>query len=298
MMRYSHRVYLYILLFSCLPFIHACATDPPDFSDRQTAGTIEHNSIKEASGMVASRANPGIFWIINDSGNEAVVYGCDEHGKHRAKLILEGVHNRDWEDIAVGTGEKDGTFDIYVGEIGDNRAHFENIALFRFEEPILKRKKETIHIPESQISVMRLKYPDGPRDAETLLVDPISNEVVIVSKRELNVRAYQTNWKNTNDDVVTLEYLGDLPLYNVVGGDISPDGSGILLKTYASMFYWFKKPGEDFINAFSKQGHVLPYVEEVQGESVCWTIDGSAYYTVSEERDKTPAVLYCYKMNK
>ncbi|VAX19112.1 hypothetical protein MNBD_IGNAVI01-2275, partial [hydrothermal vent metagenome] len=67
-------------------------------------GIIESNEINEASGIAASRKNPGLFWTHNDSGDNARLFAFDSLGRHRGEFLLAGIQNRDWEDIAIGPG--------------------------------------------------------------------------------------------------------------------------------------------------------------------------------------------------
>ena len=57
--------------------------------------------------------------------------------------------------------------------------------LFNF---LILRTKEII-IPASEVIRYNLLYPDEPQDIETLIVDPLSNEVYLVQKNWFGTRA-------------------------------------------------------------------------------------------------------------
>ena len=59
----------YVLLVSCaLPGAEASdKADVPEFLPGRRAGTVETKLITEASGIVASRKNPPVLWVHNDS---------------------------------------------------------------------------------------------------------------------------------------------------------------------------------------------------------------------------------------
>ena len=63
---------------------------------------------KEVSGFVASARNPGVAWMVRDSGNPTVLYSFElAAGKHRIRsraFPVRGVSNGDWEDLAYATG--------------------------------------------------------------------------------------------------------------------------------------------------------------------------------------------------
>ena len=70
------------------------------------SGKVTDSQIKEASGLVASQSNSGIFWTFNDSGGPACVYAISKHGTLKYKLCLKGAYNRDWEAIATAPCSK------------------------------------------------------------------------------------------------------------------------------------------------------------------------------------------------
>src|SRR5919107_5771213 len=104
--------------------------------------TLEDRSIKESSGIVASRRNPGLFWTHNDSGGGPLVYAFDRAGRRRGTFRVEGARARDWEDIAAGPGPAEGQSYLYAADIGDNGREREFVVVYRFPEPELDASKE------------------------------------------------------------------------------------------------------------------------------------------------------------
>ncbi|KXK24942.1 MAG: putative lipoprotein [Bacteroidetes bacterium OLB12] len=172
--------------------------------------------LEEASGLVASVAHPGYFWAHNDSGNSAELFLIDSNAQIAATLLLANVPNRDWEDITLGAGPEAGKNYLYVGDIGDNRAQFPYKIIYRLEEPA-QIESGVIN----QFDTLYVQLSDGVRDSETLMVDPISSDMFIVSKREDSVRLYQfaNTWKS--GDTLTAEMKIKIPYFNTVSADIS-----------------------------------------------------------------------------
>lgn len=77
-----------------------------------------------------------------------------------------------------------------------------------------------------------------------------------------------------------------------VAGDISPNGQEVLIKTYHKIFYWNVGHRRDYVAALMAPPTQVPYIQEHQGESVCWDPNGSGYYTISEG---TSEALHYYK---
>lgn len=264
------------------------------FGDRVTRGLLEHDAIDEASGLAASRLNPGVLWTLNDSGDEPRLFALDAAGRHLGVYRLLGAEARDWEDLAVGPGPLPGRQYLYVGEIGDNRARRETKIVYRLPEPVVRPDQAPIETWLGGVETLRFRYPDGKRDAEALMVDPLTGDLYVISKREAQSRVYVAPFPQLPDSLLTLTFAGALPFNMVTAADCSADGTEVLVKTYRRVRYWVRAPGESLAETLARRGRMVPYHGEPQGESVAWAHDGSGYYTLSEEKDRIPAFLYFY----
>jgi hypothetical protein len=251
-------------------------------------GTIENPVLEEMSGLAFSKKHPNKFYTHTDSGGEVAVFVLDSEGNEIGKIRLEGVENRDWEDIAVGPGPGGNSY-VYVAEIGDNLGVHQSVQIFRFPEPG-KLSGEISLKPE----IHTYTYPAGAMDAESLFVDPISGDLFVVSKRDSKNTLFQLKSGDFGKEQVVAEELLKLPLTSATAADISQDGSKILIKNYFKVYYWERKKGESVADALSRTPKELPYVPEPQGEAVGFQPDGKAYYTISEKRFNILPVLYRY----
>jgi len=259
------------------------------YSAPHAMGTLDNHEIDEASGLVASQIHPFLLYTHNDSGGDPEVYMIDTLGKYNGKIRLEGVQNEDWEDIAVGPGAVAGSSYLYVGDIGDNNAKRDEILVYRFPEP--KQLQEEISIKPEKII---LTYPDGPRDAETLMVDPWNGDLLVLSKRDTSNTLYRATADQLDSKEAVLEKLIKLPVTMAVGGDISADGKQILIKNYWAVYYWEREQGESLAEVFARPPVQLPYKPEPQGEAIGFSASGDRYYTLSENRFRIKPVLYQY----
>lgn len=267
------------------------------FSGPYTMGKVEYDEVDEASGLAVGRINKNMIWTHNDSGDESRIFLMTDSAKHVGEFYLEGVELRDAEDMAIGPGPDESLSYIYLGDIGDNWGNTAVKQIYRFPEPSIQGLKIPFTETISDFDVIHYRYPDGMRDAETLMIDPKTKDLYIVSKREINVNLYRMSYPYQANDTITLEKLGNLPLTIIVGGDISADGTEVLLKSYNEVFYYKLKTGEGIESILNKQPELLPYAVEPQGEAIAWTPDGSGYFTLSEEVLFIPAILYYYKRN-
>jgi len=257
------------------------------YSAPRALGALDNEAINEASGLVASKVHPFLLYTHNDSGGEPAVYMIDTLGRYKGKIILDDIRNEDWEDIAIGPGKDRSLSYIYVGDIGDNNAKRDKILVYRFPEPLQVQEQITV-TPER----ITLTYPDGPRDAETLLVDPWSGDLLVLSKRDTSNTLYRATAKQLEAQEVLLEKVMKLPVTMAVGGDISTDGKQILLKNYWAVYYWEREENESLEEVFARTPAQLPYKPEPQGEAIGFSADGDRYYTLSESRFRIKPVLY------
>ena len=266
---------------------------------RTDLGLVEHEEIREASGIVASRKNSGVLWTHNDSDNPNCLYALDNKGRHLGTYYVMGITNRDWEDIALGPGPRDYQDYLYLGDIGDNFSQYQLKHIYRFPEPIINLdqtpfgKRKTI----ANVEKISFRYSDGRHDAETLLVDPLTKELYVISKWGNSVNVYLVPYPQSVTDVMTLECVTTLNIGLVVGGDVSHCGSRILVKTYSDIYYFARNPNLPLWKAFDLDHYVtVPYASEnePQGEAVCWDASSTGYYTVSEEVGGIPSRLYFY----
>ena len=120
-----------------------------------------------------------------------------------------------------------------------------------------------------------------PHNAETLLLDPITKDLYIITKENV-ASVFYLPYPQRTDTTITLTAAERLPLPILTAGDISSDGTEILLKDYGSIYYWRRAPGESVLHALMRPPVIEPCVAEAQGEAVCFTLDAKAYVTTSE----------------
>lgn len=289
--------YLIIFIYALLFIFCKSNLNAQSFEGPKSMGLIQNPKINEASGLVVSRSNANYIWTHNDSGDKARLFLFKKDGSHLGIFSFKNLKNRDWEDICAGVGPQKGKNYIYVGEIGDNRAVYGEYKIYRFEEPNLNAMTFPVEQEITDYTTITYKYPDGKRDAETLMLDPLTKDIYIVSKRELNVRIYRLAYPYSETETNTLEKVGTIPYIWVNGGDISADGTEILIKNYQKILYWKREKGETIAQTLTKPATKVRYKPEPQGEAITWKLDGTGYYTLSEEK-KQEAELYLYEKIK
>ncbi|HRN54006.1 MAG TPA: hypothetical protein PK788_10950 [Gemmatimonadaceae bacterium] len=254
------------------------------FRDGADVGELRGADLREASGIVASQRHPGHFWLHNDSGNEPVLYLVDGTGAAVMRLRIDAVANRDWEDIAR-RGDT-----LFIAETGDNQAQHDTVFVYAVVEPATI--VDSLSAPALRFA---FRYPDGPRDAETLLVDPVTGDWFIVTKREERSRLYRYPAPQRADQIATLERIPfEFGFRMAVGGDVSADGATVLVKTYDQVLLWERAADEPLQRTLQRSPQRQPYTPERQGEAIAFALDGAAYYTASEVELDVPQLLLRY----
>lgn len=256
------------------------------FNTIPVVNDLARTDLLEISGVAASRVNPGILYIHNDSGNPNQVYLTNGNGDNEGTLTLTSVGNRDWEDIAVGPGPVPGKNYIYVGDIGDNDSKYPSVFVYRFPEPDLTGKILPVTINIDSLDIIELKYPDGPRNAETLMVDPLTRDICIASKESNISKVYLARYPQSTKTSAVMTPVVQLYMDKATAGDISPDGSEILLRNNGQIWYWKLPAGSSISAGLLTAPQIAPYANnEPQGEGICFAADNSGYYTDTEIRD-------------
>ncbi len=270
-----------------------------NYQEPRRLSNLQDDAITESSGIVASRANPDVFWTHNDSGDGAFLYAFDKAGKKLGVWKIENAKNEDWEDIAAYTDNQTGENYLLVGDIGNNSLSRSEAVIYKIIEPKISaadanssRKNPRLIAGAQKIIV---SYPDARHDAETLLVNPKTGDLYILSKNFTGGSdIYKLRAPYEFDKKLSLEHLGQISVPSLTkglltGGDISADGSRLILSDYfAGYEYVLPSGAKNFDEIWKTPADKIDLGERAQGEGVCYSLDGKAIYSTSE---KNPSPL-------
>ncbi|HSF84975.1 MAG TPA: hypothetical protein VLG28_04830 [Acidimicrobiia bacterium] len=252
------------------------------FTTITEVGRIGEPALVESSGIAASRTHQGVYWLHNDSGDDASIYAVTADGTALGEWSLEGVIAFDWEDMAIGPGPSRGVDYLYVADIGDNFEFRPEVIVHRLPEPDPRAGGAA-----TDIVSFRLRYPISPTDAEAVVVDPINGDLLIITKsdagrsivlRAAGVAAIESDTVLEMTEVATLQ-LGSGGL--ATAADLSRDGTMIAVRGYDQVWMW-PRSERDLGVAFAEPPCAAPSPVERQGEALAFTADGLGYVTVSE----------------
>lgn len=239
-------------------------------------------ALRELSGIAASRLHPGAYWAHNDSNNEGTLYAIDERGEVLARYTLRGLRPRDAEDVALGPcapGSQESC--IFLADIGDNLSRRREVWIGRVAEP------RSLDGGTLVLEADSFRYPDGPRNAESLLVDPRSGALYVISKTVDGL-----------GDVFRLDGLGSpgggraVPIARLpapaalarltTAADVHPSGERVLVRTYAGVWE-LRRPGAASVEeVFAAKPVSTTGAPQLQAEGATYTLDRDGYLLTSE----------------
>ena len=266
---------------------------PAPYGPPAIIATLKDKAVSESSGLAASRLAPGAYWTHNELGDGPFVYAFDKRGDSLGVFRVAGAQARDWEDMAAGPGPQEGKSYLYLGDIGDNSNARTEIVVYRVPEPALttatrkftKSKPGTTEPAEA----IRLRYPDGAHDAETLLVHPTTGHIYIVTKVVIaNPVVYEAAPPFPSGKPITMTRIGEARVPSLFGGvitsgSISPDGRRVALCDYFQGYELALPAGSTNFNDIWKQKMTsFDLGKRKQGESITYRLDGRALLATSE----------------
>ena len=175
--------------------------------------TIADDDVFESSGLVDTGDR---VYTVNDSGDDAVVYGLDPRSGRTVSRTTYADSVDDVEALAPGRGGG-----LWVGDIGDNRGRRDELSVYR----VRRAGGEAPRYP--------LTYPDGPHDAESLLVHPPTGRLFVVSKSPFGGTVYAA------PNVLRAGRANPLRAFARVAGLVTdgaffPDGRHVVMRTYST----------------------------------------------------------------
>ncbi len=213
------------------------------------------DELRESSGVVVSRTQPGVLWSHNDSGDGPNLYAIDISGRLLAKIAVTDAMARDWEDISSGPcPAADGneasaqpSICLYVADIGDNNEVRREVTIYIVAEPKIGGADTSYTATARSIN---LQYAEGPTDAEAIAVHP-NGDITLVSKGRRGkidffiISADTVRRALRSGGTIMARYNGNtgIPPEDRTGrlatsAAISPDGKTLAVRTYYDIYFY------------------------------------------------------------
>jgi sugar lactone lactonase YvrE len=237
-------------LAAVVPFVIGTVTGPG-----LPPGTVEFSfrdpAIVEGSGLVVT---DGLFVTVNDSGDSGRVFVVSPSGE------TVGVTSWDGEPTDVEALAPAGPGHVWVGDTGDNTASRDSVDVFKV--PVGRGDRRVT--PERY----ELVYPGGARDAETLMANPRTGQLFVVSKILFGGTVYAAPRHLSPDHPNKLRPVADSVAF-ATDGSFFPDGRHYIVRGYGDATV-FTFPGHEEVGTFR-----LP--KQKQGEGIAVDADGEVF---------------------
>ena len=268
----------------------------------------------ENSAALMSRAQPGIIFTINDSGNEPLLFALDTTGADRGAWRVVGASNVDWEAAALGpcpsvdasarTTHSSGC--IYIGDTGDNNAVYTQRAIYRVREPGAQATGFSGALATERLDY---RYPDRPHDVEAMYV-AADGTVTLITKRPLeDARGHlrpalvfslpNAFWGSDTTAVAQLVdslpiVPGSAPRRLITDASLSTDGRLLAVRTYAQIYVFATDSSNARVRSTVRPAICnIAQIETVGGEGITWYADSSRLLLTSEGWNTPMHVVNC-----
>ena len=275
----------------------------------EAVGSVTSPAVNELSGIAASERYDNVYYAEDDDpvpfeGLMVNIHALDDTGKLLAHWALADVRVGNLEDIDVGPCPAGSC--IYTGDVGNNSGDQSPYPMYRIPEPMIDRNAPPTTSTLTGFDTIHLEYPDGaPRDCEGFVVHPITGDIYLIEKKTGSHAAVfkVPPWPEPaagNDPTLTMTYVGEISLVpdgttpedqQIVGADIHPCGSKMLVRTYSHVYEYTLPAGAPFEAIFG----TTPVKVRNPGssESIAYLWDGLGYLSVPEGVNPPLTVVRC-----
>ncbi|WP_239769498.1 hypothetical protein [Tenacibaculum finnmarkense] len=275
------------IIMICLAFISLISCQ--NFGELKLKCNLP-KQLEEVSGIEKIKNNE-LLWMLNDSGNKAIIYGVDAAGEIIREVAVN-TKNTDWEDIA-----SDENGNLYIADFGNNDNKRKNLKILKIKHQDLV-EKDIVDVEKIKFSYpSQTKFPPKKKkrffDAESLLYK--NGFLYIFTKSRVKNKygittLYKVPAKKGNHvakRISTFETCNDLPCW-ITAAAITSDGKKVALLNGQSVFILTNFIGDDFFSGEIKEyplGHVS------QKESITFK-DNNTLYIADEKAHGKGGNLY------
>ncbi|MCW2491344.1 MAG: hypothetical protein JWN47_708, partial [Frankiales bacterium] len=138
-------------------------------------------------------------------------------------------------------------------DIGDNDENRSEITVYRVDEPSLTPDHPRGDITMNSPQIWKLRYPDGAHNSESLVVDPATHRLYVITKSLFgDSQVYQAPAAPSATTPATLKVVADIRFsltgtaggpnaigqLTATGASMSADGSVLAVRPYTDAYFW------------------------------------------------------------
>jgi hypothetical protein len=308
---WSAAVPLALVATGCDRGSGSASTDRPTIAiapprERRTIPLHARPELRENSAAVMSEAQPGVFFTINDSGNEPVLFALDTTGADRGAWRVTGARNGDWEAASLGPCDAASPEPprrcLYIGDTGDNALARASVSIYRIVEPPAERAGFTGQATSDRLE---FTYADHPHDVESMYVGP-SGRIYLITKRSaddaggrrrpalvfrLEADAWRRPGRAVAELIDSIPAPGLPPIRFSTDAALAPDSRYAAVRTYGEVFIFRADTSSGRIRSdLGPSICDISGLHERQGEGITW-VGTSGRLLLTSEGVREPARL-------
>ncbi|WP_306349985.1 hypothetical protein [Flavobacterium sp. '19STA2R22 D10 B1'] len=248
--------------------------------------------LKEASAVQVS-SKSDLIWTIQDSGNEAEIYGLDKNGDIAQTIALAGTPNVDWEDL---TSDSEGN--LYVGDFGNNDNLRQDLSIYKINgteltsNVVTPSQKTTFYYPQQK------KFPPKKKeflyDVEAFFLH--NNFFYLFTKNRSSqfdgtTFLYKVPNKPGNHAAELIDSYKTCRIFNhcaITSADISPNGKQVVILSNSKIWLLENFKGDNYFSGTAQEVE-LQLVSQKEG--ICYKDDSTLLIT-DERKKKSGGNLY------
>lgn len=252
--------------------------------------------LDENSGIVSTTENS--YWIIEDSGNEDIIYNINRQGDLLRSLKMKNAKNQDWEDLA-----KDEKGNVYIGDFGNNDNKRKDLVIYKIPNPDIEKGDK---INAEKIEFYYPEQKNFPPTKKDLLYDAeaffYSNDSLFIITKNRGVpftgkaliyKIPANKGKHKAKRIGSIMPCMDADTCRITSADISPDEKTIVLLSNGKL--WIYKDIQPENLSLSK-ATVINLNIGTQLEAVCF-LDNQTLLLSDERNKNVGGNLYSFKIN-
>jgi hypothetical protein len=270
--------------------------------------------LTESSAAAMSTVQPAVWFTINDSGHEPVLFAVDTNGAARGRWLVSGARNIDWESMSSGPCGADAAAHaadrcLYVGDTGDNDAKYATRAIYRMREPaIASDGAASSDLRSASSTRLSFRYVDGPRDVEAMYVAPDASIYLITKSVGLGgqplrpaavYRLLPEAWKSRGTQEA--ELVDSLPIGPgsafarfITDAALSADAKHLAVRTYTQVYVFATDSTTGRVRADVQPATCdIAGLQEAQGEGIAWVGTSGRFLLTSEGRGGPFRIANC-----
>jgi hypothetical protein len=251
--------------------------------------------LSEISGIVVIDS---LIWVIQDSGNDAKVFGVSKEGEIRTTISIQNSTNEDWEDLTI-----DSNNNLYIGDFGNNANNRRDLCIYKIQASDLNSSEVN---PKEKIRFFYPEQKSFPPKKNELFYDceaffEHNGHFYLVTKNRSKgfdgtTYVYKVPNKAGTHPALLMGSFKTCDTFNtcaITGAAISNDGKKVVMLSHSKLWLFEEFISDDFLKGKMRK---IELNHNSQKESVFFK-DTTTLLIADERTKKIGGKVYEYSLH-